>query len=99
MRRARAHTQEELAERAGISVSFLSMIERAERVPHLTTLAMLANAFGVTLSELFVGVNERPNGNLQTLLPLVSYLANLRLDSRDVDALVLVAKTMFEERT
>ena len=37
-------TQEELAERAQISVSFLSMIERGERVAHVETLAALANA-------------------------------------------------------
>ena len=34
-------TQEELAERARISVSFLSMIERGERVAHVETLAAL----------------------------------------------------------
>jgi transcriptional regulator with XRE-family HTH domain len=46
-------TQEELAERAEISVSFLSMIERGERCPHLVTLEQLATALAVELRELF----------------------------------------------
>ncbi len=46
-------TQEALAERADISVSFLSMIERGERAPHLQTLAHIASALDVELSELF----------------------------------------------
>src|SRR4029077_2407764 len=37
-------TQEDLSERARISVSFLSMIERGERSPHLETLAAIAEA-------------------------------------------------------
>src|SRR5438105_6535104 len=37
-------TQEDLSERARISVSFLSMIERGERSPHLETLASIAGA-------------------------------------------------------
>jgi transcriptional regulator with XRE-family HTH domain len=47
-------TQEDLAERAKISVSFLSMIERGERVAHVETLAALADSLGVSLAELFV---------------------------------------------
>jgi len=55
LRTARAFTQEELAERAGISVSFVSMIERAERIPHVVTLGALAEALGVSLSDLLSG--------------------------------------------
>ena len=49
-------TQERLAERAEISVSFLSMIERGERSPHLDTLDRLALALEVAVEEIF-----RPN--------------------------------------
>ena len=52
-RRAGRVTQEDLAERADISVSFLSMIERGERAPHIETLARIAEALEVELSELF----------------------------------------------
>jgi transcriptional regulator with XRE-family HTH domain len=46
-------TQERLAERAEISVSFLSMIERGERSPHLETLDKLANGLQVPVDALF----------------------------------------------
>ncbi len=46
-------TQETLAERANISVSFLSMIERGERSAHIDTLSSLADALGVSIDELF----------------------------------------------
>ncbi len=63
LRKVRDLTQEELAERAGISVSFLSMIERAERLPHLTTLARLAEALGMTLSETLAGLDRPLTGS------------------------------------
>jgi transcriptional regulator with XRE-family HTH domain len=46
-------SQLSLSERAGVSVSFLSMIERGRRLPHISTLARLADALGVPLFELF----------------------------------------------
>ncbi|MBS2027241.1 MAG: helix-turn-helix transcriptional regulator [Deltaproteobacteria bacterium] len=57
-RRSGPMTQEDLAERADISVSFLSMIERGERAPHLQTLAHIAGALEVELAELFVAARE-----------------------------------------
>ncbi len=53
MRKARKYTQEELAERAGISLSYMSMIECGKRVPRIVTLAILASVLGVSLSEIF----------------------------------------------
>ena len=41
-------SQEALASKAGISVSYVSMLERAERTPPLDTLESLASALGVT---------------------------------------------------
>ncbi len=56
LRKACGYSQEELAERAGISVSYLSMIERAERTPHVKTLEKVASALDVSISEIFRGV-------------------------------------------
>ena len=56
LRRASEYSQEELAERAGISVSYLSMIERAERTPHIKTLEMLASALDMSIAEIFRAV-------------------------------------------
>jgi len=99
LRGALSFTQEELAERAAISVSFLSMIERAERLPHLKTLAGLANALGVTLSQLFLDANgPRAKGGQAQDRPLIAFLGTLRLSPGDVEALLVVARAMFDGR-
>jgi transcriptional regulator with XRE-family HTH domain len=46
-------TQEQLAERAGISVDFLSLIERGRSSPSFENLAELAEALEVSVAELF----------------------------------------------
>jgi transcriptional regulator with XRE-family HTH domain len=53
LRLSRNLTQEQLAESADISVSFLSMIERGERTPHLVTLQALATALGDRIGDFF----------------------------------------------
>src|SRR5918912_1471598 len=59
-------TQEDLSERARISVSFLSMIERGERSPHLETLAAIAEALDVRMADLFLDDDER-DGNVEPI--------------------------------
>ena len=88
-------TQEDLAERAKISVSFLSMIERGERVAHLETLAALASALGVSLGELFAGTEQSPAQTEDLLRPLSDFARARGLTSRDVDRLLGVARVMF----
>lgn len=46
-------TQEQLAERAGISVDFLSLIERGRSSPSFENLAELADALETSVAELF----------------------------------------------
>ncbi len=74
------------------------MIENAQRTPYLETLLAISNALGVTLSQLFLGLNA-PRANIgQTKeLPLIAYLGTLRLDRNDVDALLKVARAMFDK--
>jgi len=99
LRAALQFTQEELAAQAGISVSFLSMIERAERFPHLNTLAALSKALGLTLSQLLLDINEPPaNGGRAQDIPLIAYLGTRRLSPGDVQTLLMVAKAMFDGR-
>jgi transcriptional regulator with XRE-family HTH domain len=88
-------TQEELAERAHISVSFLSMIERGERVAHVETLAALAEALGVSLAELFAGAQAQGEGAEDLLRPLADFARARRLTPRDVEKLLGVARAMF----
>jgi tetratricopeptide (TPR) repeat protein len=50
-RRAARLTQAELAERAGFSVVYVSMLERGARAPQRTTLALLADALDLSSDE------------------------------------------------
>ncbi len=94
LRKSLSLTQEQLAEKAGISVSFLSMIERGDRVPHLETLAMLSKPLGVSLAEIFVGIGEPSASNQNALPPLIEFLEQQSLDSGDVEALLVISKTL-----
>ncbi|HXN81416.1 MAG TPA: helix-turn-helix transcriptional regulator [Myxococcales bacterium] len=90
-------TQEELSQKARISVSFLSMIERGERSPHLETLAKIAAALEVPLSDLFHGDLSGNHDVVEPLLrPLVEACRRYDLGKRDVDRLVAVVKSMFQ---
>ena len=53
LRKAKGLMQEELAEAAGISITFIGVTERGRNVPSLKTCEKLAGVPGVTLSELF----------------------------------------------
>lgn len=92
-------TQEELAERARISVSFLSMIERGERVPHVETLAALAEALGVTLAELFAGTGAEGSRAEEYVRPLVDFARARGLTAKDMEKLLGVARAMFSGST
>jgi transcriptional regulator with XRE-family HTH domain len=48
-------TQEQLAERSGLSYKFIGEIERGRANPTVDTLARLADALGIGVAELFAG--------------------------------------------
>jgi transcriptional regulator with XRE-family HTH domain len=52
-------TQEGLAERADVSVRFVSLLENAQRQPSLSALAAVSAGLGITLSTLVIAVEER----------------------------------------
>ena len=52
LRQAHDHTQEELAERAGLSVRYIGAIERADVSASVTVLGRIADALGVEPAEL-----------------------------------------------
>lgn len=87
-------TQEDLAEKSEISVSFLSMIERGERAPHMETLAKLATALDVPLTELF-SFDSDPEKLDALYKPLVEFCRKQSMGKRDIDRLLNVAKSMF----
>lgn len=53
MRLTRDMTQEQLAEAAGVSVDFLSLVERGINAPSFETLERFAKALKVRIVELF----------------------------------------------
>jgi len=60
LRHARRLTQEQLAERAGLSYKFLGELERGRGNPTLTTLAAVSEALGVRLVDLLALDTDRP---------------------------------------
>ena len=94
MSRSTRLTQEELSERARISVSFLSMIERGERAPHPETLAAIADALDVHLADLFA---ERQEGTDSDPIygALIEACRRHHLGKRDVELLVSMMRSMF----
>lgn len=55
IRRYRDLTQEQLAEALGLSVEFISNIERGKSAPSFETIEKLAEVLQVTVEELFQG--------------------------------------------
>jgi transcriptional regulator with XRE-family HTH domain len=53
IRQERKLTQEQFAELVGISVDFLSLIERGRNAPSFETLDQIAKGLGVTVMALF----------------------------------------------
>jgi transcriptional regulator with XRE-family HTH domain len=67
MRKARDFTLKELAARTGLSVSYLSDLERGRTMPPLPTLETLAVALDITVLDLLTGVDfagEQTEGGL-----------------------------------
>ena len=52
LREGRTWTREEVAVRANLSASYVTMIELGQREPSLKVLRRLADAFGVSLAEI-----------------------------------------------
>jgi transcriptional regulator with XRE-family HTH domain len=59
LRNERGLTQEVLAERTDLSVSYIGFIERGENVPTLTIVLNLAKALGVDAADLVREVSRR----------------------------------------
>jgi len=58
-RKALGLSQEELAFRADLSVSYISFLETKRRQPTLTVMDTLSRQFGLSLAELMAEVEQR----------------------------------------
>ena len=65
-RARRGLSQADLAEKAGISIPFLSNIERGIKYPQPNMLAKIANSLGVEVNELFIA-NRKFSENTEIL--------------------------------
>ncbi len=88
LRRWRGLTQDQLAEKAGVSLNYLSRIERGLENPTLDTLLGLAKGLKVEPLELFTFEHEEPDPDR-----LRQLLAGLIDDVRD-DQVALVVKVL-----
>ena len=52
-------TQEDLAERADVSVRFISFLETGKRQPSLSALAAVSHGLGIPMSNLIISLEER----------------------------------------
>ena len=57
LRRGRRWSQEHLARRARLHRSYVGRVERGEQNVSLETIARLAHAFGLKISQLFTGLD------------------------------------------
>jgi transcriptional regulator with XRE-family HTH domain len=89
-------TQGAVAKKARISVSFLSMIERGERSPSIETLGDIADALGVSLSELFHDGSSPPELN-PALRRIGDFVQRKQLNRGEVDRLLSVADAIFSD--
>lgn len=93
LRCRRGLTQEAFATRSGISVSFVSLLERGIRSPSYETLVRIAQALEVPLAELFRQV--APEGRASQRL--ADYARARKLSLEDAERLIAVADAMFRD--
>jgi len=87
-------TQDQLATRCGITIGFVSLLERAERSPSYETLWRISKALEVPISELFFedGLEKKEAYALDRLL---RFAKMGELDSEQVERLIAVGHAMF----
>lgn len=95
LRGERGITQEEFAARAGISVSFASMLERGERSPSYETLLQLAEALEVSPGELF-REGDRDDYDDPYFRVLGEFARCNHLSRSQVDRLIRVGVALFD---
>lgn len=62
-------SQEVFAEKLGLSLTYIGMIERGEKIPKLETFINTANTLGVSADQLLAGVLTTGYQRLQQVLP------------------------------
>lgn len=69
-RLAAGMTQEDLAERADVSVRFISFLETGKRQPSLNAIAAVSAGLGMSMSSLVTSVEDRMTEDTKTRMML-----------------------------
>lgn len=88
-------TLESLAEAADITPGFLLYIEQNKKKPSLATVEKLANAFGISLSDLFSGISPCKNPDCKITRQITHFLRDKSPNQRAM--MVRLIRTIFRE--
>ncbi|MCQ2386370.1 MAG: helix-turn-helix transcriptional regulator [Clostridia bacterium] len=77
-------TQEELAKALGLSPSAIGMYERGQREPNLETLEAFADCFGVSISTLVRGFEEKPVGKAEAEQKMLELFRQIPEEKRPI---------------
>ena len=92
IRKQNAYTLAEVGNRTGLSVSFLSDIERGRTQPSLDTLEKLANCYQVPLSELLDSRDSNTTSSKHVYPPgFDEFLKDTKIEPELIDLLLNVA--------
>ena len=96
LRRSRALTQEQLAERANMSQKGVAALERGARFPRETTVEALADALAVSVDELTGAILGPPSDEIPTEIKALLKILHGR-PSSVIRAVSAVARVMADE--
>lgn len=85
--------QGEVAEKAGLVLSFFASVERGEGNPSVESLVKIANALGVPLTELLCGAELEAFANLNAILKHVPASMRVLVLKAFSDVAALIAET------
>ena len=94
LRKARGMTQQELAERSGLSVEFVGQVERAEKSPSVTSLERLAGALESAIADFFDGRAVNPANDRDSLLVEVTDYLRVHAGEQELTQLLKVLKAL-----
>lgn len=99
MRGALGLNQETVGARSGLSTSYVSMLERGTRLPHLEVLCTVAKVLGTT-PEVLLGSEEMEEmEEMEAMHKVRAFLNTRALTGAEVDRLLGVARLMFPLRS
>lgn len=93
LRKSRGYTLADVGERAGLSVSFLSDVERGRTRPSLDTLQKLADCYQLSINVLLEGVDSAEHASNERYPPgFQEFLDETGVDPDLVDLLMRVER-------